>query len=65
MSHFKEEIIPKIIICFFLFSPVENQNDRELDFKVVFFFFVDSYCSCLILDEPTDATLASLSVLNY
>ena len=38
MSHFKEEIIPKIIICFFLFSPVENQNDRELDFKVFFFF---------------------------
>ena len=64
MSHFKEEIILKIIICFFLFSPVENQNDRELDFKVCF-FFVDSYCSCMILDEPTDATLASLSALNY
>ena len=27
---------------FKLFSPVENQNDLELDFKV--FFFVDSCC---------------------
>ena len=25
-----------------IFSPVENQNDLELDFKV--FFFVDSCC---------------------
>ena len=40
MSHFKKEFIPKIIICSFLFSPVENQNDRELDFKVCFLFFV-------------------------
>ena len=31
------------------FSPVENQNDLELDFKV--FFFVDSCCSGIILDE--------------
>ena len=30
-------------------SPVENQNDPELDFKV--FFFADSCCSDLVLDE--------------
>ena len=30
-------------------SPVENQNDLELDFKV--FFFVDSCCVGIILDE--------------
>ena len=30
-------------------SPVENQNDLELDFKV--FFFVDSCCSGIVLDE--------------
>ena len=32
-----------------LFSPVENQNDLELDFKV--FFFVDSCCIGILLDE--------------
>ena len=31
------------------FSQVENQNDLELDFKV--FFFVDSCCSCTVIDE--------------
>ena len=31
-------------------SPVENQNDLELDFKV--FFFVDSCCWGIVLDEP-------------
>ena len=31
------------------FSPVENQNDLELDFKV--FFFADSCCSDIVLDE--------------
>ena len=31
------------------FSPVENQNDLELDFKV--FFFVDSCCRGIVLDE--------------
>ena len=31
-----------IIIIFEGYSPVENQNDLELDFKV--FFFVDSCC---------------------
>ena len=30
-------------------SPVENQNDLELDFKV--FFFVDSCCWGIVLDE--------------
>ena len=30
-------------------SPVENQNDLELDFKV--FFFVDSCCSSIVIDE--------------
>ena len=30
-------------------SPVENQNDLELDFKV--FSFVDSCCSDIVLDE--------------
>ena len=30
-------------------SPVENQNDLELDFKV--FFFVDSCCVGIVLDE--------------
>ena len=32
-----------------LYSPVENQNDLELDFKV--FFFVDSCCVGIVLDE--------------
>ena len=30
-------------------SPVENKNDLELDFKV--FFFADSCCSDIVLDE--------------
>ena len=30
-------------------SPVENQNDLELDFKV--FFFADSCCLGIVLDE--------------
>ena len=30
-------------------SPVENQNDLELDFKV--FFFVDSCSVGIVLDE--------------
>ena len=30
-------------------SPVENQNDLELDFKV--FFIADSCCSDIVLDE--------------
>ena len=30
------------IMCNLIRSPVENQNDLELDFKV--FFFVDSCC---------------------
>ena len=32
-----------------LYSPVENQNDLELDFKV--FFFADSCCAFIVLDE--------------
>ena len=31
------------------FSPVENKNDLELDFKV--FFFTDSFCSDIVHDE--------------
>ena len=31
------------------YSPVENKNDLELDFKV--FFFVDSCCPGIVLDE--------------
>ena len=31
------------------FSPVENQTDLELDFKV--FFFADSCCIDILLDE--------------
>ena len=30
-------------------SPVENQNNLELDFKV--FFFADSCCSDIVVDE--------------
>ena len=32
-----------------LYSPVDNKNDLVLDFKV--FFFVDSCCSDIVLDE--------------
>ena len=32
------------------YSPVKNQNDLELDFKG-FFFFVDSCCTAIVLDE--------------
>ena len=31
------------------YSPVENKNDLELDFKV--FFFTDSWCSDIVHDE--------------
>ena len=31
------------------FSPVENKNDLELEFKV--FFFTDSCCSDIVDDE--------------
>ena len=31
------------------YSPVENQNNLELDFKV--FFFADSCCSDIVVDE--------------
>ena len=44
-------------------SPVENQNDLELDFKV--FFLLILVVEALYLMNPTDATLASLSVLKY
>ena len=33
----------------FPYSPVENKNDLELDFKV--FFFTDSCCSDIVDDE--------------
>ena len=32
-------------------SPVENQNNLELDFKV--FFFADSCCSDIVVDESS------------
>ena len=46
-----------------LISPVENQNDLELDFKV--FSLLILVVEALYLMNPTDATLASLSVLKY
>ena len=46
-----------------LISPVENQNDLELDFKV--FSLLILVVQTLYLMNPTDATLASLSVLKY
>ena len=48
----------------FLFSPVENQNDLELDF-IVFFSLLILVVEALNFMNPTDATLASLSVLKY
>ena len=45
-------------------SPVENQNDLELDFKG-FFSLLILLVEALYLMIPTDATLASLSVLKY
>ena len=39
----------KIKVVYRAYSPVENQNDMELDFKV--FFFADSCCSDIVLDE--------------
>ena len=47
-----------------LFSPVENQNDLELDFKV-FFSLLILVVQALYLMNATDATLASLGVLRY
>ena len=37
------------IIEFSRYSPVENKNDLEHDFKV--FFFTDSFCSDIVHDE--------------
>ena len=37
------------LLALWYISLVENQNDLELDFKV--FFFVDSCCSGIALDE--------------
>ena len=38
------------MFCLYVhFSPVEKENDLELDFKV--FFFVGSYFSGIVLDE--------------
>ena len=49
-------------------SPVENQNDLELakmhGFKV-FFSLLILVVETFYLMNPTDATLASLSVLKY
>ena len=44
-------------------SPVENQNDLELDFKV--FSLLILVDQLLTMMKSTDATLASLSVLKY
>ena len=44
-------------------SPVENLNDLELDFKV--FSLLILVVQTLYLMNPTDATLALLSVLKY
>ena len=45
-------------------SPVENQNDLELDFKG-FFSLLILVVEALYLMNPTDATLASLTLLKY
>ena len=47
----------------FVHSPVENQNDLELDFKV--FSLLILVFQTLYLMNPTDATLVSLSVWKY
>ena len=44
------------------YSPVENKNDLELDFKV--FSSRILVVQTLYMMNPTDATLASLSVLK-
>ena len=44
-------------------SPVENQNDLELDFKV--FSLLILVVEALHLMNSTDTTLASLSVLKF
>ena len=44
-------------------SQVENQNDLKLDFKI--FSSLILVVQALYLMNPTDATLASLSVLKY
>ena len=41
--------LPKINLIISVFSSVENQNNLELDFKV--FFFADSCCSDIVVDE--------------
>ena len=41
-----QDVILNLDICN---SPVENQNDLELDFKV--FFFADSCCAGIVFDE--------------
>ena len=46
------------------YSLVENQNDLELDFNG-FFSLLILVVETLHLMNPTDATLASLSVLKY
>ena len=43
------EMKVKVGSCLCIVSPVENQNELELDFKV--FFFVDSCCAGIVLDE--------------
>ena len=51
------------ILLAFCSSPVENKNDLELDFN----FFSSSrilVVQTLYMMNPTDATLASLSVLK-
>ena len=45
------------------YSPVENQNDLKLDFKV--FSLLTLVVEAMYLMNPTYATLASLSVLKY
>ena len=45
------------------YSPVENQNDLELDFKV--FYLLILVVQALYLMNPSDATLASMSILKY
>ena len=46
-------------------SLVENQNDLELDFKGFLGVLLILVVQILYLMNPTDATLASLSILKY
>ena len=64
LSQIKGSCPESLLIDLLSFSPVENENDLELDFKG-FFSLLILVVEPLYLMNPTDATLASLSVLKY